>query len=124
MKKLRALSLIAAGVFAVASPSLNAAASLSGSRPNIIFILTDDQRYDSLDQMPITMAHGWRNFVNAFVPEPQCCPARASLLTGRLPSRTGVDTLDRGNRLDDDITIATMLKQVGYQTRFFGKYFG
>ena len=31
-------------------------------------------------------------------------------------------TLDRGNRLDDDITIATMLKNVGYQTRFFGKY--
>ena len=52
----------------------------------------------SLDQMPLTMARGWRNFVNAFVPEPQCCPARASLLTGRLPSRTGVDTLDRGNR--------------------------
>ena len=92
------------------------------TRPNILLILADDQRADSLDQMPLTTARPWRTYSRAFVPEPQCCPARASLLTGRLPLHTGVDTLQRGNRLDDRTTIATMLHGVGYRTILVGKY--
>jgi arylsulfatase A-like enzyme len=51
-----------------------------------------------------------------------CCPSRASTLTGRIPSRTGVDTLVNGGRLDERKTFATMLRAAGYHTVFAGKY--
>lgn len=92
------------------------------TRPNIVVIVSDDQRADSLGYMPLTNNRSWRRYSRAFVPEPQCCPSRASLLTGRLPSTTGVDTLTRGGRLDESTTLATMLDAVGYRTMLFGKY--
>ena len=68
--------------------------SKSPARPNIMIILTDDQRWDSLDQMPaLDAAAEWTHFSNAYVDEPQCCPSRASILTGRYPQHTGVETL-------------------------------
>ncbi|MBN1874345.1 MAG: sulfatase-like hydrolase/transferase [Anaerolineae bacterium] len=77
------------------------------NRPNILFILTDDQGYwalgcagndeihtPNLDRMA---ALGMR-FDNFFCASPVCSPARASILTGRIPSQHGVhDWLRKGN---------------------------
>src|SRR6478672_10644277 len=65
------------------------AVRMSGGRirakPNIVLILTDDQRWDTLSWMPTVqrelVAHGV-TFANAFVSNPQCCPSRVSILTG------------------------------------------
>ena len=62
-------------------------------RPNIVVILTDDQRFDSLAQMPnvehLLAAHGV-TFTNAFVTTSECCPSRASILSGEYSHDTGV----------------------------------
>jgi len=93
------------------------------TKPNIVFILTDDQRWDSLDQMPqLDAAPEWARFSNAYVDEPQCCPSRASILTGRYPQHTGVETLRDGKDMNDKRTIATMLHDAGYRTGLYGKY--
>ena len=73
------------------------------TKPNIVFILTDDQRWDSLDQMPqLDAAPEWARFSNAYVDEPQCCPSRASILTGRYPQHTGVETLRDGSDMNNN----------------------
>src|SRR6266508_3701107 len=63
------------------------------SEPSIVFILTDDQRWDSLDGMPIVrreLAARGITFANAFASNPLCCPSRATLLTGQYAHSTGV----------------------------------
>ncbi len=92
------------------------------TRPNILLVLTDDQRWDSLAQVPAVNAKSWRRYTRSFVDEPMCCPSRASTLTGRLTNHTKVDTLTSGAQLDVSKTFATMLHAHGYQTVFAGKY--
>lgn len=80
-------------------------------KPNILFILTDDQGAwamgcagntdidtPNLDRLA---ARGCR-FENFFCASPVCSPARASLLTGRIPSSHGVQDWIRGGNLDKD----------------------
>ncbi|OGV39741.1 MAG: sulfatase [Lentisphaerae bacterium GWF2_45_14] len=71
----------------------------NNSRPNIIFILTDDQGYWSLGSYGNKeaktpnldrLAERGLRFENFFCVSPVCSPARASLLTGRIPSRHGI----------------------------------
>jgi arylsulfatase A-like enzyme len=103
--------------------SASTAPARSSTSPNIVFILTDDQRWDSMDQMPqLDSAPEWAHFSNAFVDEPQCCPSRASILTGRYPQHTRVETLRDGKDMNDKRTIATMLHDAGYRTGLYGKY--
>jgi arylsulfatase A-like enzyme len=97
--------------------------------PNFIMIVTDDQRWDTLDAMPhlrsLLGEHGV-TFTNAFATTPLCCPSRASILTGRYARHTGVyDNVEpNGGALvfDDASTIATWLDGVGYETALVGKY--
>jgi N-acetylglucosamine-6-sulfatase len=97
--------------------------SSKSKRPNIVVILSDDQRWDSMAQLPeLNASRQWARFTNYFVEEPQCCPSRATLFTGRYSHHTGVDTLNNGKNLDDSRTIATMLHDAGYRTAQFGKY--
>jgi arylsulfatase A-like enzyme len=105
------------------------AAAPSPPRPDIVVVLTDDQRWDTLDAMPfasrLLVRRGVR-FSNAFVVNPLCCPSRASLLTGRYSHGTGVyrQTPPWGGFawFDDRSTLATWLDAVGYETAFVGKY--
>jgi N-acetylglucosamine-6-sulfatase len=95
----------------------------SPGRPNVVVVLTDDQRWDSIDQMPqLTGSTEWARFANAFVDEPQCCPSRASILTGRYPQNTGVETNRDGADMNEKRTVATMLRDAGYRTGHYGKY--
>ena len=57
----------------------------AGDKPNIILINTDDQRYDTLQYMPIVQSQlvaASTVFTNSFVPTAVCAPSRASLFTG------------------------------------------
>jgi arylsulfatase A-like enzyme len=98
--------------------------------PNILVILTDDQRFDSLGYSgnPLIktpnldrLAREGTFFSNAFVVTAMCCPSRATLLTGQYWWRHGVRT----NYQDLPKTIDTWplaLRRVGYRTLFVGKW--
>ncbi len=97
--------------------------------PNIVLIVTDDQRWDTLRYMPWVrrhLIHHGTTFENAFVVNPVCCPSRASILTGRYSHGTGVYTnrppLGGVDAFDPSDTIATRLQAAGYRTALFGKY--
>jgi arylsulfatase A-like enzyme len=101
------------------------------NRPNIIYLVSDDQRWDTLSYMPHTLAlladHGVR-FTNAFVTSPLCAPSRASMLTGQYARHHGVQWLGlpNGGALKfvgpDQSTLATWLHAAGYRTGMYGKY--
>ena len=106
-----------------------AAARATPSKPNIVFVLSDDQRADTLWAMP-TVQHQLVDrgvtFTNSFVPTSLCCPSRASILTGEYAHSTGV-YLNIGphggfRAFHDRRTIATVLHDAGYTTALFGKY--
>lgn len=97
--------------------------------PDVVLIVTDDQRYDTLWAMPIVserlVARGV-TFPKAFVVNPLCCPSRASILTG-LYSHTHrvyrqTPPFGRFEWFDDGSTLATWLDDAGYTTGLFGKY--
>jgi N-acetylglucosamine-6-sulfatase len=99
------------------------------TRPNIILIVTDDQRWNTLWAMPNVrrdlVAHGV-TFTNSFVTTSLCCPSRASILTGQYSRHTGVYN-DAGRHggapaFTDTSTLATWLHGAGYQTALVGKY--
>jgi arylsulfatase A-like enzyme len=97
--------------------------------PNIVLVMTDDQRWDSLWAMP-TVREALQGhsvtFENAFVVNPLCCPSRASVLTGKYSHSTGVYLNQTPNggfgSFDDSRTIATALDSAGYTTALIGKY--
>jgi arylsulfatase A-like enzyme len=97
-------------------------------RPNIVVVLTDDQRWDTLYVMPRTtdLARHAVAFTNAFVTTSLCCPSRASLYSGKYAHHHGV--LDNGGphggapAFPDQSTLPVWLSQVDYSTALFGKY--
>jgi N-acetylglucosamine-6-sulfatase len=98
-------------------------------QPNIVVILTDDQRWDSLSLMPTVESELVGNgltFTNAFVENPLCCPSRTSFLTGLDSHSTGVYANDAPyggfSMFDDQTTVATALQDAGYETSLLGKY--
>jgi N-acetylglucosamine-6-sulfatase len=127
----------AAGVIAlVASAALSGSAPPgSGSslqvvtKPNLVLILSDDQRLDSMWAMPhvrnLLGRHGV-TFRNAFVTTPVCCPSRASILTGQYSRHTGVygnlPPNGGAESFRDRSTLATWLHDEGYTTGLVGKY--
>jgi len=109
------------------------------SRPNVVSILTDDQgiwamgcsgnseiRTPNLDRLA---ASGMR-FEHFFCTSPVCSPARASLMTGRIPSQHGVhDWIREGNAKEDAIdylagqlAYTDLLDEHGYALGFSGKW--
>ncbi len=104
----------------------------SPSRPNIVFILTDDLSTDLVRYMPHVRAleKAGTSFSNFTVTDSLCCPSRASILTGKFPHDTGVFTNagpDGGfhafqRHRDAAATFATDLHKAGYRTAMMGKY--
>ncbi|MFP6663019.1 MAG: sulfatase [Deltaproteobacteria bacterium] len=93
--------------------------------PNVILIITDDQRQDSLQFLPITLqsiAARGVSFSNAFSTHPICGPARATLLSGLDTRRHRVFGNGNGANFDESETLATWLSAAGYRTGLFGKY--
>jgi arylsulfatase A-like enzyme len=107
--------------------------------PNFIIIFTDDQGYGDLGvyghpsiKTPTLdrMAFEGQKWTSFYVAANVCTPSRAGLLTGRLPIRSGMSSDKRrvlfpdskGGLPQSEITIARMLKSVGYSTAAIGKW--
>jgi N-acetylglucosamine-6-sulfatase len=101
-------------------------------RPNIIFILVDDLRWDDLGisghpfvKTPNIDQLGREGalFRNAFITAPLCSPSRASFLTGQYPHTHGItDNVDRSQASHKLLTFPLLLQQSGYATAFIGKW--
>lgn len=112
---------------------------MSKKKPNIVFILSDDQgawamRYagnkhiitPNFDKLSRTGMH----FSNSFCASPVCSPARASILTGKMPSQHGVqDWIRKGHYGEDAIdylsgqkTFLNALAREGYERAISGKW--
>jgi N-acetylglucosamine-6-sulfatase len=98
-------------------------------QPDIVVILTDDQRWDTLWAMPTVQSElvgKGLSFTQSFAVNPLCSPSRASILTGLYSHHTGVYTNSLPNggfqAFDDSSTVATWLQDAGYRTGLFGKY--
>ncbi|MBI2845906.1 MAG: sulfatase-like hydrolase/transferase [Chloroflexi bacterium] len=93
------------------------------ARPNILLIITDDQRYDTLGEfMPIVQARIFDQgiyFPNAYVTTPECCPSRSSILTGMYAHNHGVRANEDPLR---EPTLVEVLQTAGYFTGMVGKY--
>jgi len=106
--------------------------SLKNDSPNIIFLLTDDQRWDALGCMgnPIIqtpnidqIASEGIIFENAYVTTSICAVSRASILAGQYASRTGIhDFATEFSREALAKTYPAILKDAGYFTGFIGKF--
>ena len=102
------------------------------TRPNIVFVLTDDLAWNLVQYMPHVqqMQQQGVTFSNYFVTDSLCCPSRASIFTGKYPHDTGIFTnggKDGGFQLFHDLgeerdTFATRLQRRGYVTGMMGKY--
>jgi arylsulfatase A-like enzyme len=133
------LAAVAPGGLAPApSDPLDPVRSATSAQPDIVLVVTDDQRPDTLGGMPevqrLLVDRGVR-FSNMMVPTSLCCPSRATILTGRYAHHTGVygngdvggpsvggyaQVRRRGLEFG---TIATTLSGAGYRTALVGKYF-
>ena len=113
---------------------LSSLASSAAQLPNLVIIFCDDLGYGdlgcygsrirtpNLDRMA---AEGMR-FMQHISANPVCSPSRASLLTGRYPTRVGVPRVlnpkDTTGLPKDELTLAEMLKPLGYKTMCIGKW--
>lgn len=110
---------------------LTSEASSEAKPMNVIFILSDDHRYDFMGftgKVPFLetpnmdkMAEKGTNLQNAFVTTSLCSPSRASILTGQLSHRHQV--IDNQSAVPDTaIFFPQHLQKAGYETSFFGKW--
>lgn len=100
------------------------------TRPNVIVVFTDQQRWDTtgvggnpLDLTPTfdRMARHGTHATQAITPQPVCAPARAALQTGQYPTTTGC--FRNGVRLPEDRrTLAHHFADAGYATGYIGKW--
>lgn len=106
-------------------------------KPNLLFIITDQHRYDALSiagnsvlKTPNLdrLASGGAYFKNAYTPMAVCAPARATILTGMTVEHTGVnnnsiaDASKRESGVMSQQTFDEILADQGYGVEYYGKY--
>ena len=104
--------------------------ALAKRRPNIVFVLLDDVRYDDVIDHPFAdlpslkrIAREGASFQRSFTSAPLCSPSRAIFMTGQYAWRNGiVDNAERGERSHRIVTFPKLLHDAGYHTGFFGKW--
>lgn len=129
MQRTLAAALLACSI---AAPASSCVAAQAAPRPNIVFILMDDLRWDELGctghpfaKTPHIdrIAREGALFPNAFATTPLCSPSRASILTGLYPHRHGVtDNTDRSALSHRLVTFPRLLHDAGYETGYVGKW--
>ena len=123
MLMLVALLAVAAGAGLVTETTR---ARLETERPNILIIMTDDQRASAdglsvMDETHRIFGGGGTKFTNAVATTPLCCPSRASIFSGRYAHNTGVTQQDPAG-FDQTTTLQYHLRRQGYTTALVGKY--
>lgn len=123
--RVAALMLLGVGGMAASSPAGEAA-----RRPNVVFLLLDDVRYDDVVGHPFAalphldrLRREGASFTRFFTAAPLCSPSRAVFLTGLYPHRNGI--IDNGERAGQShrlVTFPRLLREAGYRTGFFGKW--
>ena len=114
-------------------PAAGAApAGLAGRRPNIIYVMTDDQGYGDIASLgnPILKTPHLDRLrdqsvrFTEFHASPTCAPTRAALLTGRHEFRSGIThtILERERLALSATTLPQILKSAGYSSGIFGKW--
>jgi arylsulfatase A-like enzyme len=109
-----------------------------GKRPNIIYILIDDVGFGEFGNPLLNKVRGYETpYINKFATEsmsfsrmysePSCTPTRAAFLTGRLPIRSHmlepkIVPPEATGLSKDEVTIAEVLSQAGYNTAHVGKW--
>ncbi len=109
-------------VSALLAQSCGSLPRFNDQRPNFLIIVTDDQRYDTMQYMPntqklifdqgVTFSHG-------YITTPFCCPSRASILTGMYAHNHYVHVNE------DKLKFPTLIEDLhanGYYTGLVGKY--
>jgi arylsulfatase A len=104
-------------------------------RPNIVYIFADDLGYGDLGCFGASdiatpnidgMAKAGIKFTSLISASPVCSPSRAGLLTGRMPQRMGINGVffpeSFSGMPPEEITIAEVLRPLGYQTGIVGKW--
>ncbi|MHC4398716.1 MAG: arylsulfatase [Planctomycetota bacterium] len=127
----RSVLSVSALVAACCSAALSYAADSPG-RPNIVFIMADDLGYGHLGCYGQTkirtpnidrMASEGTRFTQCYAGHCVCAPSRSTLMTGHHTGHTSVRANGGGAPLvPEDVTVAEVLKQVGYATGGFGKW--
>jgi len=137
MRRARAARVLAAGALGSACLILlsgcgeesegDVAAATSG--PNVLVIVTDDQRADQLRFLPKTHRRldDALTFTDAFVTTPLCCPSRASIFSGKYAHNHGITgnvAISHGavEAFDTEDTWPEELREAGYRTGLAGKY--
>lgn len=105
------------------------------SRPNLLFLMTDQQRADTIEPQTVCqtpnldkLAAGGARFSRCYTVNPICSPARASLMTGLLPHSHGMVDVTHAvpaYRASFDATLPVwpqLLQKAGYTTAYFGKW--
>ncbi|HDX8951601.1 TPA: sulfatase-like hydrolase/transferase [Klebsiella oxytoca] len=122
------------GLALCAGSAMHSVYAADAKHPNLVIILADDLGYGDLGayghQIVKTpnidkLAQEGVKFTDYYAPAPLCSPSRAGLLTGRMPFRTGIRSwIPEGKNVAlgrNELTIANLLKQQGYDTAIMGK---
>ncbi|HCB00835.1 MAG TPA: hypothetical protein DEP19_00485 [Anaerolineae bacterium] len=118
--KYKFFQLFMVGIFILSA--CQAIPRFNDERPNFLIIVTDDQRFDTMQYMPNTQALIFDQgvtFERGYVTTPFCCPSRASILTGMYAHNHQVYVNE------DSLEMKTMVEDIhrnGYYTGLVGKY--
>lgn len=101
------------------------------AKPNVILLMSDDQGWGDVGyngnrivqtpHLDAMAAQGIR-LDRFYAASPVCSPTRGSVLTGRHPFRYGIEWAGVGRLPSNEMTLAEVLKDQGYQTGHFGKW--
>jgi N-acetylglucosamine-6-sulfatase len=122
----RVLALAAAALLASLGPAAEAGAAQT--RPNVVVVMTDDQRVYDMEAMPLTrrlLGEAGTSFENSFATYPLCCPSRSTFLSGQYAHNHGVldnEAPEGGyGKFDFSNALGVWLQTAGYRTAHIGK---
>ena len=126
--------LILIGISFLICISCDDPSGIEPKRPNIVILLADDMGYGDYERIGGStetpnlnrLADEGIFFNNFYSAGPNCSPSRTGLMTGKSPAKVGMYSYRPQNHplhlLDQEITLAELLKTRGYQTAHIGKW--